>query len=152
LIRIDFFGGNFGLFPVESSSVIKDRRLRKSDNGVAGPEMYDYCERSGLLFAFGYATKNVLKQWVSELELVDNARLLWWMTVRREIQTFHVFEDYNAKSWPHARRIVTKVEITNTGGTNIRYVVTNMSGNPGGIYRGFYVQRRPTFPNDRSVN
>ena len=113
----------------------------RGDNGVAGPEMYDYCERSGLLFAFGYATNNVLKQRVSELELVDNARLLWWMTGRREIQTFHVFEDYNAKSWPHARRIVTKVEITKTGGTNIRYVVTNMSGNPGGIYRGFYVQR-----------
>jgi hypothetical protein len=111
------------------------------DNGVAGPEMHDYCERNGLLFAFGYATNNGLKQRVSELELVDNARLLWWMTGRREIQTFHVFEDYNAKSWPHARRIVTKVEITKTGGTNIRYVVTNMSGNPGGIYRGFYVQR-----------
>jgi hypothetical protein len=42
--------------------------------------MYDYCERSGLLFAFGYATNNVLKQRVSELELVDNARLLWWMS------------------------------------------------------------------------
>ena len=111
------------------------------DNGVAGPEMYDYCERNGLLFAFGYATNNGLKQRVSELELVDNARLLWWMTGGREIQTFHVFEDYNAKSCPHARRIVTKVEITKTGGTNIRYVVTNMSGNPGGIYRGFYVQR-----------
>jgi hypothetical protein len=63
------------------------------------------------------------------------------MTGRREMQTFHVFEDYKAKSWPHARRIVRKVEITKTGGTNIRYVVTNMSGNPGGIYRGFYVQR-----------
>jgi hypothetical protein len=60
------------------------------DNGVAGPEMYDYCERSGLLFAFGYATNNGLKQRVSELELVDNARLLWWMTGRREIQTFGV--------------------------------------------------------------
>jgi hypothetical protein len=67
--------------------------------------------------------------------------LLWWMTGRREIQMFHVFEDCNAKSWPQARRIVTKVEITKTGGTNIRYVVTNMSGNPGRIYRGFYIQR-----------
>lgn len=113
----------------------------RGDNGVAGPEMYDYCERQGLLFAFGYATNNTLKQRVSELELVDNARLLWWMTGCREVQTFHAFEDYKAKSWSHARRIVVKTEITKTGGTNIRYVITNMSGNPGGIYRGFYVQR-----------
>jgi hypothetical protein len=28
-----------------------------------------------------------------------------------------------------------------TGGTNIRYVVTNMSGQPGEIYRDFNVQR-----------
>jgi hypothetical protein len=113
----------------------------RGDNGVAGPEMYDYCERNKLLYAFGYATNDALKRRVSELELEDNARLLWWITGRHELQTFHVFEDYQAKSWPHARRIVTKVEITKTGGTNIRYVVTNMSGRPGEIYRGFYVQR-----------
>ena len=113
----------------------------RGDSGVAGPEMYDYCERNGLLYTFGFGTNNTLKRRVSELELEDNARLLAAITGRLEYQTFHVFEDYKAKSWPHARRIVVKVEITKTGGTNIRYVVTNMSGQPGGIYRGFYVQR-----------
>ena len=39
------------------------------------------------------------------------------------------------------RRILTKVEITRTGGLNIRHVVTNMSGHAGGIYRGFYTPR-----------
>ncbi len=33
------------------------------------------------------------------------------------------------------RRIVTKVEITLLGGTNVRFVVTNMSGLAGGIYQ-----------------
>jgi hypothetical protein len=113
----------------------------RGDSGVAGPEMYDYCERNGLLYAFGFGTNSVLKRRVSGLELEENARLLWWITGRHELQSFHVFEDYKAKSWPHARRIVAKVEITKTGGTNIRYVVSNMSGQPGGIYRGFYVQR-----------
>ncbi len=113
----------------------------RGDSGVAGPEMYDYCERHGLLYAFGFGTNEALKRRVSEQELEDNARLLATITGRREYQTFHVFEDYKAKSWPHARRIVVKVEITKTGGTNIRYVVSNMSGHPGGIYRGFYVQR-----------
>ena len=36
---------------------------------------------------------------------------------------------------------MTKVEITATGGTNIRYVVSNMDGTACDIYRDFYVQR-----------
>jgi hypothetical protein len=113
----------------------------RGDHGVAVPEMYDYCEAEGLLYAFGYATNEVLKRRVRDKELHENARLLWWITGRKPFQLFHVFDDYQAQSWPHARRIVTKVEITRTGGTNTRYVVTNMSGHPGGIYQGFYTQR-----------
>ncbi len=113
----------------------------RGDHGVAGPEMYDYCEAEGLLYAFGYATNNVLKRRIREEELQENARLLWWMTGRKPFQLFHTFEDYQADSWPHPRRIVTKVEITHTGGSNIRYVVTNLSGHPRGIYHGFYTQR-----------
>ena len=113
----------------------------RGDAGVASPEMYDFCEAEGLLYAFGYGTNEALKRRVSELELVENTKLFWWMNCCRPLQRFHVFEDYQAKSWPHARRIVTKVEITQLGSSNIRYVVTNMSGEPGGIYRGFYVQR-----------
>ena len=63
------------------------------------------------------------------------------MTGRKPFQMFHMFDDYQAKSWPHARKLVTKIEFTALGSSNIRYVVTNMSGNAGGIYRGFYVQR-----------
>jgi len=113
----------------------------RGDNGVAGPEMYDYCEAEGLLYAFGYSTNDVLKRRIREEELQENARLLWWITGRKPFQLFHTFEDYQADSWPHPRRILTKVEITRTGGSNIRYVVTNMSGHPRGIYRGFYTQR-----------
>jgi len=54
---------------------------------------------------------------------------------------FHTFDDYQADSWPHPRRIVTKVEIPRTGGSNIRYVVTNMTGPTRDIYHGFYTQR-----------
>ena len=113
----------------------------RGDAGVAGPEMYDYCEAEGLFYAFGYGTNNVLKRRVSDLELEENAKLLWWMTGRKPFQMFHTFNDYQARSWPHARKLVTKIEFTALGSSNIRYVVTNMSGNAGGIYRGFYVQR-----------
>ena len=113
----------------------------RGDYGMAGPEMYDYCEDEGLLYAFGYATNEVLKRRIREEQLAEKARLLWWMTGRKPFQMFHSFADYQAGSWPHPRRIVTKVEITRTGGSNLRYVVTNLSGHPGGIYRGFYTQR-----------
>jgi hypothetical protein len=113
----------------------------RGDNGVAGPEMYDYCEAENLQYAFGYSTNSVLKRRVREEELEENARLLWWISGRKPFQMFHTFEDYRADSWPHPRRLVTKVEITRTGGRNIRYVVTNMTGHPRDIYHGFYTQR-----------
>jgi hypothetical protein len=113
----------------------------RGDCGLAGPEMYEYCEQQRLLYTFGYSTNEVLKRRVSDLELEDNARLLWHINGWQPVQLFHVFEDYRAGTWSRARRIVTKVEVTRTGGVNTRYVVTNMSGNPSGIYRGFYVQR-----------
>lgn len=113
----------------------------RGDHGIASPEMYDYCETENLPYALGYATNEVLKRRIREEELQENAQLLWWMTGRKPFQMFHTFEDYQADSWPHARRIVTKIEITRTGGSNTRYVVTNMSGHARDIYHGFYTQR-----------
>lgn len=113
----------------------------RGDSGLAEPEMYEYCEAEGLLYAFGYAKNEVLKRRVREAELEEHARLLWWMTGREGFQLFHAFEDYQAGSWSRSRRIITKVEITRTGGPNTRFVVTNMSGHAAGIYRGFYTQR-----------
>ncbi|MEZ6033221.1 MAG: transposase [Planctomycetaceae bacterium] len=63
------------------------------------------------------------------------------MTGCKPLQRFHTFEDYQAQTWSRTRRIVTKVEITQLGSVNVRFVVTNMSGHAGGIYQGFYVQR-----------
>lgn len=117
----------------------------RGDSGVAGPDMYDYCEAEGLKYTFGYATNETLKRRVAELELEENAKWLWWMAGRSGFQLFHTFDDYQAGSWPHARRIVTKVEITKQGGMNVtpnvRFVVTNMSGFAKDIYHGFYTQR-----------
>lgn len=113
----------------------------RGDGGLGSPEMYDYCEAEELKYAFGYSSNARLTRMVSENELEENARLLWWKTGQQPFQLFHSFEDYAADSWPHPRRIITKVEITQTGGSNIRYVVTNMSGHSRDIYHGFYTQR-----------
>lgn len=117
----------------------------RGDSGVGGPEMYDYCESEGFQYAFGYATNETLKRRVAELELEENAKQLWWMTGRSGFQLFHTFDDYQAGSWPHARRIITKVEFTKQGGmnptANVRFVVTNMNGFAKDIYHGYYTQR-----------
>jgi hypothetical protein len=113
----------------------------RGDCGLASPEMYEYCEGAELLYAFGYATNNVLKRLVDEAELDSEAQLMWWITGRNSWQTFRAFEDYQAESWSRPRRIITKVEVTKTGGINRRFVVTNMTDSPREIYREFYVKR-----------
>jgi hypothetical protein len=57
-----------------------------------------------------------------------------------QVQRFEVIEDYQAASWSRPRRVVCKVECTPQGSQR-RFVVTNLSGHPRGIYRGFYVER-----------
>jgi hypothetical protein len=114
--------------------------LVRGDNGLANPEMYEYCEAQGLLYAFGYATNPILKRRTAErLAEVERQQA----QSGGSVQQFVAFEDYQAGSWSRPRRIVAKVE-ANRQGTNRRFVVTNLSGDPQGIYHGFYVQRGKT--------
>jgi hypothetical protein len=114
--------------------------LVRGDTGFAVPDMYDYCEAEGLLYAFGYGSNSVLKErsavWLQDLETYYH----WYQHREPHVQRFEVIEDYQAGTWPRPRRIIVKLEI-NRKGTNRRFVVTNLSGHPQGIYQGFYVQR-----------
>ena len=111
--------------------------LVRGDCGFAVPEMYEYCEKNGLFYAFGYATNKVLKRRTDRLlATVKLAARMWG----ESIQEFLVLDDYQAGSWSRSRRILAKVEANSIGG-NRRFVVTNLSGHPQGIYHGFYVQR-----------
>jgi hypothetical protein len=114
--------------------------LVRGDTGLAVPALYEYCEAEGLLYAFGYGSNDVLKA-RTEGALADLEEYYHWYHHREpEVQRFEVIEDYQAGSWSRPRRIVAKIEI-NRHGTNRRFVVTNLSGHPQGIYHGFYVQR-----------
>lgn len=109
----------------------------RGDCGLAVPEMYQYCEENGLFYALGYASNEVLKRRTARhLETVRLAAKMWG----QKVQHFEVLEDYQAGSWPHPRRLLAKLE-ANDQGTNRRFVVTNLSGDPQGLYHGFYVQR-----------
>jgi hypothetical protein len=114
--------------------------LVRGDTGLAVPAVYEYCEREGLLYALGFGSNTVLKErtacWLSDLETYYH----WYQHCEPHVQRFETLEDYQADSWSQPRRIVVKLEI-NRCGTNRRFVVTNLSGHPQGIYQGFYVQR-----------
>jgi hypothetical protein len=114
--------------------------LVRGDSGMAGPAMYDFCESQGLLYAFGYASNAVLQrrteQALWELELYYR----FYSHREAHVQRFETIEDYQADSWSRPRRVICKVECTPQGSQR-RFVVTNLSGHPRGIYRGFYVER-----------
>jgi Transposase DDE domain group 1 len=114
--------------------------LVRGDSGMAGPDMYEFCEAQGLLYAFGYASNAVLQRRTEralwELELYYR----FYGRYEPHVQRFEVIEDYQAGTWSRPRRVVCKVECTPQGSQR-RFVVTNLSGDPRGIYRGFYVER-----------
>jgi hypothetical protein len=47
---------------------------------------------------------------------------------------------YAAKSWSRERRVITRLEYGEQG-TNPRFVVTNLQGEPDALYDGLYCQR-----------
>jgi hypothetical protein len=114
--------------------------LVRGDCSLANPALYEFCESQGLLYAFGYASNAVLQR--------RTERALWELQLyhhfygRREphVQRFEEIDDYQADGWSRPRRVICKVECTPQGSQR-RFVVTNLSGQPSGIYRGFYVER-----------
>jgi Transposase DDE domain group 1 len=117
--------------------------LVRGDTGLATPELYEFCEGEGLLYAFGYGSNDVLQERTAQALSDLHTYYAWYGQREPEVQRFEVIEDYQAGGWSRPRRIVAKVEI-NRHGTNRRFLVTNLSGQGQGIYHGFYVQRGDT--------
>jgi hypothetical protein len=114
--------------------------LLRGDTGLAVPEIYEFCEAEGLLYALGYGSNAVLKERTAAALSDLETYYAFYQHREPEVQRFEVIEDYQAESWSRPRRIVAKIEI-NRHGVNRRFVVTNLSGQGQSIYHGFYVQR-----------
>jgi len=114
--------------------------LVRGDGGFAVPAVYEFCETEGLLYAFGYSTNAVLRERTDAMAADLETYYRFYGYRDPHVQRFEVFEDYQAGEWTRPRRIIAKVEI-NRQGLNRRFVVTNMSGHPQGLYQDFYVQR-----------
>lgn len=116
----------------------KTMLIIRGDAGFAVPELYEYCEKEGVGYVLGLILNKVLER-LSE-ELKEKANEGYEETGRK--QRLFTEVHYQAGSWSLRRRVVVKAEWSSKG-SNIRYVVTNLSYKPRNLY-GFYIERGGT--------
>jgi hypothetical protein len=93
----------------------------RADAGFGLPRMYQVCEDNGLTYTLGFATNARLKKLTEGL--MKRAVELHERTGKKA-RLFQSFQ-YQCDTWSHPRTVVAKAEC-HAGGTNLRFVVTNL--------------------------
>lgn len=93
----------------------------RGDAGFGVPWMYEVCEKNGLFYTLGFSANARLKKLTEGL--MQKAVELHERTAEKA-RLFECF-DYQCESWPFSRTVVAKAEC-HDGGTNLRFVVTNL--------------------------
>lgn len=97
----------------------------RGDSHFAYPEVMAYLESAPRMhYVTGLSTNAVLKRLASEIEA--EARRRYQRGDRAKVLRFHS-TFYQARTWPHPRRVIVKVEVTDQG-TNTRFIVTDLVG------------------------
>jgi len=109
----------------------KNKKVRKyfrGDAAFAKPEIYEYLEEKGLLYAIRLPANDVLYDEIKHLLTRPVGR-----PSRKPVVWFHDFK-YQAASWQKRRRVVAKVE-WHQGDLfpRVGFIVTNMSARARGI-------------------
>jgi len=95
-----------------------------------------WCERSGVNYLVGLARNARLQ---GRVELAEAALADAYKTHKTKQRLIDEF-NYAAKSWPHERRVITRLEHGEQG-NNTRFVVTNLTGRAQQLYEQLYCQR-----------
>ena len=93
----------------------------RADADFGLPVMMDCCEKQGFSYTFGLRTNARLK--AITRPLMDKAVARYQRTGKKQRLFMRLM--YRAESWPHERRVVAKAEC-HAGGTNLRFVITNL--------------------------
>jgi hypothetical protein len=93
----------------------------RADAGFGLPLMYNACEANGLSYTLGFATNARLKKLTEAL--MQRAVEQYELTGQKA-RLFECFQ-YQCDSWAHPRLVIAKAEC-HAGGTNLRFVVTNL--------------------------
>lgn len=97
--------------------------LLRGDAGMATPAVEAKLEAEGIRYVLGIGTNRVFKTRVAGL--VAKAETRYARTMRAvSIRTSF---RHRARSWPHQRRILVKIDVT-AAGLNVRFMVTNRRG------------------------
>lgn len=106
------------------------RRLAlRADGGFCNPEVLAYAEQAQLRYAIGLPTNSVLQAHVAHACAQAQKT---FARHREPLRRFRAFW-YRAESWPAARRVCAKIEVTELG-LNVRFVVANRAGKPAAIF------------------
>ncbi len=112
--------------------------LLRADSGFATPRLYQLCEAHGIGFTIAVPANQVLKRRSDQLQL--QAAEQYEATCTRAKRYDHFF--HQANSWPHHRRVLTKVE-AGPQGLNRRFVVTNRPGAAQHLFDFYEARGRP---------
>ena len=114
----------------------KVKIIFRGDSGFCRRRMLSWCERHGVGYLVGIARNKRLNRLASAW--IDQARRSYELTGSKQ----RVFADcrYAAGTWDRTRRVIIKAEHS-IGGSNPRYVVTNLEGDPQALYDRLYCAR-----------
>ena len=93
----------------------------RGDAGFGLPLMYQVCEENGLTYTFGFSANVRLKKLT---EALMQRAVEQYERTKQKARLFECFQ-YQCDSWDRPRTVVAKAEC-HDGGTNLRFVVTNL--------------------------
>jgi hypothetical protein len=108
----------------------------RGDSGFCRWKLMRWCEKHGVFYIFGLARNTVLEEHMHPL--MAKAEAAFKATGAK--QRLFGETEYAAGSWDRPRRVIMKAERLPEG-SNPRFVVTNLQGDPQALYDEFYVKR-----------
>jgi len=112
--------------------------LVRGDGHYGRPEAMDWCEDTGIFYAFGLGTNAVLGALAAPLK-EDAAVRRALAGAGGKLRRYASFR-YAAKGWRRERRVVARIEASDEG-TDTRFVVTNLADRPKRLYERVYCAR-----------
>jgi len=110
----------------------KTRIIFRGDCGFCRWKLMGWSDKHNVDYIIGLAKNSRVLAHASDV--LDAAREMFLQTGQKQ-KLFHEFS-YGAKSWDKARRIIVKAEYM-AQGSNPRFVVTNLSGEPADVYHRY---------------
>lgn len=146
LLRPAYKGGNWLTGFVLKLLVKRLRRawpnvtiIYRGDSGFYHPQIIHWCEQANVDYVVGYSPNQTLKKHANVIEL-QKAACDAYQESGEPQKWFHECDDYQARSWPHPRRLVAKAEHS-IQGTNLRFVLTSLNDEMETLYSERYCAR-----------